>query len=110
MWPFSRKSRRPPRLTGISDQLWSYDAKSSKGWRLDTELKPSARQPRAGGTYSDRTEKARGKLTHYIRAGGMRHEMREQKARRQPIAGQGTVWRLFLLFVTLWVIGRCLPR
>ena len=39
----------------------------------------------------------------------MRYETRDQATRRQPIDGQFYVWRLFLLFVVLWVIGRCLP-
>ena len=110
MWPFSRQPRRAPRLTGISGQLWSYDARHHKGWRLDTERRLPARQPRVPRAFSVRTGGAREKLTHYIRAGGMRHETRDQTTRRQPADGQLAVWRLFLLFIVLWVIGRCLPR
>jgi hypothetical protein len=109
MWPFARQTRQAPRLTGVSEQLWSYDARHHRGWQLDTERRPHARQPRVRRTFAGRTGGAREKLTHYIRAGGMRHETRDQATRRQPVDGQLYVWRLFLLFVALWVIGRCLP-
>ena len=110
MWPFSRQPRRASRLTGISGQLWSYDARHHKGWRLETERRVPARQPRAPRAFSGRTGGAREKLTHYIRSGGMRHETRDRSTRRQPVDGQRAVWRLFFLFIVLWVIGRCLPR
>ena len=69
-----------------------------------------ARQPRAPRAFSGRTGGAREKLTHYIRSGGMRHETRDRSTHRQPADGQRAVWRLFFLFIVLWVIGRCLPR
>ena len=109
MWPFARQTRQAPRLTGVSEQLWSYDARHHRGWQLDTERRPHARQPRASRNLSRRTGGAREKLTHYIRAGGMRHETRDRTARQPPLDGQLYVWRLFFLFVVLWVIGRCLP-
>lgn len=110
MWPFARKPRHAvPRLTGVSEQLWSYDARRHKGWQLDTQRRPGACPPRERRTFAVRTGGAREKLTHYIRAGGMRHETRERAARRQPVEGRLHVWRLFILFIVLWILGRCLP-
>lgn len=110
MWPFARKPRHAaPRLTGVSEQLWSYDARRHKGWQLDTQRRPGIRPPRERRMFAVRTGGAREKLTHYIRAGGMRHEAREQAAHRQPSEGRLHVWRLFILFIVLWILGRCLP-
>jgi hypothetical protein len=39
----------------------------------------------------------------------MRHETRDRLDRRRPVEGQAIVWRLFALFILLWLVGRWLP-
>jgi hypothetical protein len=109
MWPFSRRRADRPRLTGVSEQLWSYDARHAASWRLETDARSGLRPSAARRARAPRAVGARAKLTHYIRAGGMRHETRDRLARLRPVEGQVVVWRLFILFVLLWLIGRWLP-
>jgi L,D-peptidoglycan transpeptidase YkuD (ErfK/YbiS/YcfS/YnhG family) len=102
------RRKKGDRLKGISEQLWHYERRAF--WRLDTEKRHNdSRNPlvrnkpvKAGG------EREHTKFTHYIGAGGMRHQTREQ-AEKQPLAGQVLMWRVFLLFVALWLICRWLP-
>lgn len=109
MWPFSGKSHRVRQLTGVSERLWSYDARHHKGWQLDTDNKPLSRQPQAHRKFTVRRVRQQMRLTHYIGAGGMRHETRDKAVRRRPVAGQERVWKLFLLFIVIWLVFRFVP-
>ena len=109
MWPFARRRADRPRLTGVSERLWSYDARHPAAWRLETDARSGRRPSSARPAHAHRGGGARAKLTHYIRAGGMRHETRDRLARLRPVEGQAVVWRLFALFILLWLVGRWLP-
>ncbi len=110
MWPFRRNRHLPhARLTGVSERLWRYDARHWKGWQLDTDQpSASARQPGAGNRVW-RPAGRKDKLTHYIGAGGMRHEAREKHVRRHPLERRKTVWKIFAVFILVWMIFRWLP-
>jgi hypothetical protein len=109
MWPFTRKPRRAPRLNGIFENLWSYDVRHHQGWRLDTDAMPRASRQPSRRKNLPRRMRQREKLTHYIGAGGMRHEDRRTRMRAHAQKRPDAIWKLFALFILIWLIGRWLP-
>ena len=109
MWPFTKKRHSASRLTGVSDRLWSYDARHHRGWRLDTESPSADRRLQPRDRRSLRGTLRQDKLGHFIGAGGMRHESRVRAARKNLIERQDLVWRLFIAYLLAWIAFRWLP-
>jgi hypothetical protein len=108
MWPFDR--RRARGLDGVAEQLWSYDARRGSGWRLDVAGDGAGRlaRRRATGAGGRGLPRQRGRLRHYIAAGGMRHQLRTQRAARAPRARRELIWRIFACYVLCWLLCRWL--
>ena len=104
----STKKNTRPRLTGVSEQLWQYDTRRSRGWRLDTNQHVSFPRHQARDKGQPRPTRQLARFTHYIGAGGLRHAARDRAARRLLTNGQTRVWQLFAAFVLMWLVCRWL--
>ncbi len=110
MWPFARRrARRDRNLDGVAGQLWSYDERRGAGWRLDVPGEKTGRASRRSASVGGRgVPRQRGRLRHYIAAGGLRHHLRSRRAARAPLEKRALVWRLFACYVLCWFLGRWL--
>ncbi len=91
MPPFRKKRSR---LEGISDRIWSDETDRASPFRLDLPKANGMRQPTS-----------RGKLFHYIAAGGL-HQTRAQRREHPELVARAHVIRIFCFLVAFWLFFR----
>lgn len=90
--PVFRKNRN--RLDGLPGRVWSGDDDRATAFRLDLPDSNGVRPP-----------SSRGKLFHYIAAGGLR-QTRAQRHEHPELEARARVVRMFCLLVAFWLIFR----
>ena len=99
-----RQRRRRDPLRGVSDQLWKHGGRSAFAWRLDLPADRNDRGMFLPG-HGENGGRQRGRLMHYISAGGMR-QLRVRRGDRGGAAHVERMQRLLAALALLWVIFR----